>query len=112
MRFLVFALTCFSLQAQDPSAIAEKMWTGLQHVPWDQSFQKASTCAHVPPHKDLREGIFGYAYHCSPPSKDLTAEYFYYPFNADKPVVLLRRADFHLTSPPAELSEKVETLLR
>ena len=99
--------------ATDPAAVlAGRMWAALESVGWNKPYQRHPGCAAVDVHKDLRGGLWDYAYQCSAAPAGLIAESFYYPVGGEIPVVVLRRADFRLADPSPAVSERVEQLLR
>ncbi|MCP5109800.1 MAG: hypothetical protein GY953_03075, partial [bacterium] len=83
--------------------LAATMWSGLQGVEWETPYrapgsESGTPCRAVPEHKDLRGGLYGYAYHCLQTMTDVVGESFYYPVNPEHPAVLLRRADLRLAA--------------
>ncbi len=96
--------------------LAETIWSGLRRVKWEAAYRQpgrgsANTCSAVQAHKDLRAGLYGYAYYCSQRMSEVIAESFYYPAGDSRPVLLLRRAEFRLASAYPEMSAEVEQLL-
>ena len=92
------------------------IWSGLQRVKWETAYRQpargsTSACSGVPPHPDLRGGLYGYAYYCSQRMPQVIAESLYYPAGGSRPAVLLRRADFRLAGAYPEMSIEVERLL-
>ncbi len=93
-------------------ALANEMWSALQRVTWDAPYTKRPSCAPVPPHKDLRFGLYAYAFHCAGAARGIASERLYYPVAGDPPTIRLRRADFRLANAYPEMSVDVEQLLK
>ncbi|MCW5978450.1 MAG: hypothetical protein KIT09_10250 [Bryobacteraceae bacterium] len=99
------------------ATLAERIWSAFQAVEWDAPYAtpargSATACQVVTQHKDMRGGLYGYAYYCAETRQDIVAESLYYPVDYRKPKVLLRRADFRLANGYPEISVEMERLLR
>ena len=92
--------------------IAAQMWSGLQRVKWQQSYNPASgECNSVPPEQSPTSVLNGHAFYCPQISEEVIAESLYYPVDHADPKLLLLRSDIRPRYPYPEQSAEIEQLL-
>ena len=116
LRPLCLVLTLLTLHAQpQPTLLASRISAGLARVRWDTPYPAGhaagSACQSIWVHPDLRGGLYDYASHCAADAAGILVESFYYPTAGNPPSILLRRADFRISTADPALNAQVEQLL-